>query len=104
MAIMRDNTTWELAIIMEVRNKPAPDSDDEDYAETTHCESIKPIQDQNTQDDLKEPKEPKDDKVQQGELKAKDIPNPENSSKLELSHHRSEEGVSRVYEYYVNYL
>jgi hypothetical protein len=32
---MRDNTTWELAIVMEVRIKPPPDSDDEDLAETT---------------------------------------------------------------------
>jgi hypothetical protein len=32
---MRDNKTWELAIIMEVRVKPAPDSDDEACAETT---------------------------------------------------------------------
>lgn len=35
MALMRDNKTWELAIIMEVRCKPLPDSDDESCAETT---------------------------------------------------------------------
>ena len=36
MALMRDNKSWELAIIMEVRCKPPLDSDDEGYVETTN--------------------------------------------------------------------
>ena len=33
LAIMRDNHTWSLAKILEIRNKPAPNSDDEDDEE-----------------------------------------------------------------------
>ena len=31
LAIMRDNKTWALAQILEVRYKPEPNSDDDDY-------------------------------------------------------------------------
>jgi hypothetical protein len=80
MALMRDNKTWELAIIMEVRCKPSPDSDDESPAETT----------QSTEKQIKT------------EMKSEETPKVE---KPELNHHRnSEEGPKKEYQYYVNYL
>lgn len=75
MALMRDNKTWELAIIMEVRVKLPPDSDDEAVETTQSTENPK------------KPEAPKED-----------------SAALELNHHRSEEGPKKEYEYYVNYL
>ena len=86
MALMRDNKSWELAIIMEVRCKPPLDSDDEGYIESTHS----------TTDANKPKQEPQNGEAQKS--------NPE-TTKLELSHHRSsDEGPKKEYEYYVNYL
>ena len=72
MALMRDNKTWELAIIMEVRCKPPPDSDDEGAAETTQS-TDKPNS--------------KLEEVSKSDVK-----------QLDLNHHRnSEEGPKKEY-------
>ena len=84
LALMRDNKTWELAIIMEVRVKPAPDSDDEACAETTQSTDVA-----KTKTDQAIAEIPKSN---------------QDNGKLELSHHRSSDEFPKNYDYYVNYL